>query len=93
MPLDTFGVYVDGLVTEARDRRDAAINAVDAVDRETRRDTETLARQVDRYVAVHEATVTELERRAKLVPRAEEPGPSPTESRSSRSFSQDDDED
>lgn len=68
---------MDGLVAEARSSRDGAFNALDAVQRESRRNTQRLAGQVDRYLRVHETSMAEILRRE--VPRllAEQDGTRP----------------
>jgi hypothetical protein len=59
-----------GLVAEARSSRDHAINTIDAVERESRRDNARLAGQVDHYMRVHETSLADLLRRE--VPRLQE---------------------
>ncbi len=42
---------MDGLVSDARSARDQVFNTVDAVDRRTKLSSESLARQVQRFIA------------------------------------------
>ncbi len=42
---------MDGLVSDARSERDQVFNTLDAVDRRTKRSSESMARQVQRFIA------------------------------------------
>lgn len=55
-----FAAVMDGLVTESRSSRDRAFNALDAIDRETKRNADRLCAEVSRYVAVHEVGMARL---------------------------------
>jgi hypothetical protein len=71
MSANEMSTLMDGLVAEARSSRDHAVNTLDAVERETRRDNARLAGQVDRYMRVHETALAEILRRE--VPRLQAP--------------------
>jgi hypothetical protein len=67
---------MDGFVAEARSSRDHAVNTIDAVQRESRRDNARLAGQVDRFMRVHETSMAEILRRE--VPRLQHELEAPT---------------
>jgi hypothetical protein len=54
---------MDGLVSDARSERDQVFNTLDAVDRRTKLSSESLARQVQRFLA-EQAAATRAERDA-----------------------------
>jgi hypothetical protein len=70
MGAQEMSALMDGLVAEARASRDHAVNAIDAVQRESKRDNARLAGQVDRYMRVHETSLAEILRRE--VPRLQD---------------------
>ncbi len=63
-------VFMDGLVNDARSARDQVFNTLDAVDRRTKLSSESMARQVQRFIA-EQAAAARAERDPDRAARAE----------------------
>jgi hypothetical protein len=80
MSANDMSALMDGLVNEARASRDSTFNALDAVERESLRNSQRLAGQVDRYVQVHETSLAQILRLEvpRLLAEQAEPGREPS---------------
>jgi hypothetical protein len=80
MSANDMSTLMDGLVNEARASRDSTFNALDAVERESLRNSQRLAGQVDHYVQVHETSLAQILRLEvpRLLAEQADPGREPS---------------